>query len=91
MNLNSNLYTCSNDRICKVSTPKCADCARYKALYTKQANGSYKPADDLGYCSMRGYRNVADLLMCIHEACDCKNFVPINPDDFKQIWLKVNS
>ena len=83
------LYTCSCNRLQKVDTAKCKDCARYKALYTKQANGSYKPAEGLGYCSMHGYRNVTDLLTVIHDARDCKHFVPSDPSEFKQIWLKT--
>ena len=87
--LNNELYTCSGNKITEVATPKCSDCARYKAFYTKQANGSYKAADGMGYCSLTGYRNVASIKWCVSDACFCKSFVPEDPEIFKQIWIKT--
>ena len=84
----SKLYTCKNNVMQEVARPYCPDCARFKPFYTKRSNGSYQQvADDLGYCSMRGYRNIADLRACTFEVADCKNFVPSDPAIFKQVWV----
>ena len=78
-------------RLTEYPTPTCADCAHFRPYHLKQANGSYRPVGCLGACSKSDHKLDAFLSMVPAEShrCDCKNFEPINPDSFKQVWVKT--
>ena len=73
-----------------ISNPvTCRECVHYRALYTKQGNGSYKPVDAIAWCSGKEKEVRQGIIPGNMGLNNCKFFTPINPSGYQQLWVRV--
>ena len=72
-----------------VKTATCQDCVHYRTLYTKQANGSYKPMDVIAWCLGKEKDLSRHVIPNQRPASECKFFTPATPSEYRQLWVKI--
>ena len=67
----------------------CRECVHYRALYTRQGNGGYKPLDAIAWCSGKEKEVHPIITPGTPGLNACKFFTPINPSGYQQLWVRV--